>query len=70
MLTSKEVAAMIKNDVAKLLHARIDELEAMILEILCDYQCVASCAEQEGYSTDYAAISVKADLLIKKGISL
>jgi hypothetical protein len=68
MLTKNEVVEIMKAEIPAMLHSRIADLESMVREILCDYQCAASCAEHEGYNTDYAEISEKAERLLSKGI--
>jgi hypothetical protein len=70
MLTSKEVAAMIKSDVAKLLHARIDELENAIVNLLRDYEADAALCNHYKIKTNYTNSALSAKLLLEKGISV
>lgn len=70
MLTSEEVYDIMRKDFLELQRKRIKELEDMIVELLGDYQCAASCAEIEGYPTEYSKLSEKADKIVKKGVSL
>ncbi len=71
MLTQKEVYNIMKKDFLELQRKRIEELESMVMELLCDYQCVAACADIAGFSIDdYARLSEKAEKMVKKGISL
>ena len=70
MLTSKEVAAIMKTQVPKLLHARIDELERGIFNLLRNYEADAALCNHYKLKNNYTNSALSAKLLLEKGISV